>query len=140
MISFTEAKKIILAQSFDWGQEEVDLSKAGGRVLAEPVYVDRPQPPFDRVTMDGIAIHYPTYAEGQRFYPIERMQAAGAPPLPLTNTNYCVEIMTGAALPPGVSTVIRYEDLTPMDGGFRLPEGIMDQKNIHFSGSEIGRA
>jgi molybdopterin molybdotransferase len=64
------------------------------------------------------------------------MQPAGAAPASLINRNECIEIMTGAALPPGVTTVIRYEDLEKKDNTFLLPEGIVDRKNIHFSGSD----
>lgn len=137
MISQSQALQITLEQTFDWGSERLPLEQSLGRVLAEDIKADRPQPPFDRVTMDGICIDFSSYAEGQRFFPIERLQAAGDPPLALQDASQCIEIMTGAALPSGVSTVIRYEDLVAKDNGFLLPEGIQDQKNIHFSGSDL---
>jgi molybdopterin molybdotransferase len=87
--------------------------------------------------MDGIAIHYAAYAEGQRAFPVARMQAAGQPPVPLTNPKQCVEIMTGAALPEGCTTVIRYEDLERKGDSFHLPEGVEDGKSIHFVGSDV---
>lgn len=136
MISFEEAISIASSQSFDWGTESIALADSAGRILRQSVSPDRPQPPFDRVTMDGIAIDYVAYASGQRLFAIERMQAAGAVPEALRDSSCCIEIMTGAALPAGVSTVIRYEDLEKVDNAFRLPAGIMDRKNIHFAGSD----
>jgi molybdopterin molybdotransferase len=65
------------------------------------------------------------------------MQAAGQPPVPLTNPKQCVEIMTGAALPEGCTTVIRYEDLERKGDSFHLPEGVEDGKSIHFVGSDV---
>lgn len=137
MISQTEAIAITLQQVFDWGTESIPLEQSFSRVLAEDIIADRPQPPFNRVTMDGICIDYTAYAKGQRFFPIARLQAAGDVPLPLTDPTQCIEIMTGAALPSGVSTVIRYEDLKAENNGFLLPDGLTDNKNIHTVGSDL---
>ena len=67
-----------------------------GRVLAE-----RDQPPFARVTMDGIAIAHSAFAAGKRRFPIQGTQAAGATPSSLGATDGCIEVMTGAVLPAG---------------------------------------
>lgn len=106
-------------------------------MLAAPIVADRDQPPFNRVAMDGIAIDYTAYAAGQRVFPVAWLQAAGAEPRPLTDPAQCVEIMTGAALPAGVSTVIRYEDLVREGDAFRLPDGLPDGKAIHQRGKDI---
>ena len=58
MILVEEAEKIILDQSRDYGTEIVSFDNCLGRVLAEDIYADRDFPPFNRVTMDGIAINY----------------------------------------------------------------------------------
>jgi molybdopterin molybdotransferase len=138
MIAQPEALRIVRRQIFDWGTTSVPLSRALGRILSEDIRADRPQPPFDRVTMDGICIDYRSYANGQRYFPRARLQAAGDVPEPLADPTNCIEIMTGAALPPGVSTVIRYEDLEATEAGFHLPEqGVLDKKNIHWAGSDL---
>ena len=63
MISVQEATEIILQHSADYGVEEVPLVKAIGRILREDLMADRDFPPYDRVTMDGIAIKYESYAQ-----------------------------------------------------------------------------
>ncbi|WP_173021451.1 molybdopterin molybdotransferase MoeA [Lewinella sp. W8] len=137
LIDYRDALRLVAEQSFTRNEELVPLPAAAGRVLSQPVRADRPQPPFNRVAMDGIAINYAAYAAGQRDFPIARLQAAGQPPLPLTNPKQCVEIMTGAALPGGCTTVIRYEDLERRGDAFRLPEGVEDGKSIHFAGADV---
>lgn len=137
LISREEAMRLLLEQTFDWGTEAVPLLLAGNRVLREPIFPDRPQPPFNRVMMDGIAIHYPRYASGQRFFTTDGFQGAGEPPKPLTKLDHCREIMTGAVLPEGASTVIPYEALQASSGGFLLNEGVQDCKNIHQKGSDL---
>jgi molybdopterin molybdotransferase len=42
---------------------------------------------------------------------VERTQFAGQAPQPLQNPQAAIEIMTGASLPAGTDTVVRYEDL-----------------------------
>lgn len=137
LIPVTAARRCLAAIDLAWPTQTVALTDAPDRVLAQPIVADRDQPPFDRVAMDGIAIDYTAYAAGLRRFPVARLQAAGTPPEPLTDPARCVEIMTGAALPPGVTTVVRYEDLTREGKAFRLPEGVEDGKSIHRRGKDI---
>ena len=74
---------------------ERTLSETVGAVLRETVQAERDQPPFDRVTMDGIAISYADWENGQRRYRVIGTQGAGAPPLKVDRAGDCVEIMTG---------------------------------------------
>ena len=130
------ALDLVLQQRFDYGTERIPLHRATGRILRQTVTADRDQPPFDRVAMDGIAIDYTTYATGRRHFPVAHLAPAGAPPKPLTDPQKCVEVMTGAPLPPGTTTVIRYEDLERDDRGFTLPEGVTDDRSIHRRGKD----
>ena len=111
MITVSEATKIINRVSLALPSELVELATALGRVLAEPIVADRDFPPFDRVTMDGIALRYEKWEQGQKEFIVESIQAAGAPESKMINPSYCVEIMTGAVLPKNCDTVIRYEDV-----------------------------
>jgi molybdopterin molybdotransferase len=112
MLTVDEATRRVLATVHPLPAENVPLPEALGRVLREPLYADRDFPPFNRVAMDGIAVAFAAVAAGQLTFPIERTQLAGQPPLPFQQPGAAIEIMTGAALPPGTDTVVRYEDLT----------------------------
>ncbi len=137
MISVKEATEIILQHSVDYGVEEVPLVEAIGRILREDLIADRDFPPYDRVTMDGIAIKYASYAQGQRQFPIEKVIAAGDPEGELKEQNNCVEIMTGAVLPKGADIVIRYEDLEIKDGVATVTtEAIKASQNVHRKGTD----
>jgi molybdopterin molybdotransferase len=111
VLSVEDAYRQVLATARLLPTEIVPLAAAVGRVLRQEVVADRDFPPYNRVTMDGIALPFSTLQAGQKTFPIERTQLAGAVPAALTNPQAAVEIMTGAALPPGTDTVIRYEDL-----------------------------
>ena len=111
MISVAEAEYLVLATARPLPAETVPLLSASGRVLRQDLTADRDFPPFHRVAMDGIALAYEAVAGGQISFPIESTQFAGAPPQPLQNPQAAVEIMTGAVLPSGTDTVVRYEDV-----------------------------
>ncbi|MFD2784914.1 molybdopterin molybdotransferase MoeA [Hymenobacter rubripertinctus] len=112
MISVAEATRLVAATIRPLGLEYLSLTLAAGRVLREDLRADRDFPPFNRVAMDGIALRYAALAAGQTAFRIESTQFAGQPPVAVADATAAVEIMTGAMLPAGVDTVIRYEDLT----------------------------
>jgi molybdopterin molybdotransferase len=95
--------------------ESRPLAALAGAVLAQSVRAERDQPPFDRVTMDGIAISCDAWRAGQRRFRIAGTQAAGQPPRALP-PGECLEVMTGAVLPPGSDCVIPVERLAVSDG------------------------
>lgn len=137
MITVEEAEMIILSRPMDLGSEKVLLSNATGRVLCQDMIADRDFPPYDRVTMDGIAIKHAPYADGRRAFRISGIGAAGAPRATLANAEDCIEIMTGAVLPQGTDTVIRYEDVEITDGIARIQdEHVNKGKNIHRKGHD----
>src|SRR5690606_4973896 len=100
--------------------ERLPLSQCTGAVLREAVIADRDQPPFDRVTMDGVAIAYQDFLNGTRRFRIVGMQGAGAAPLKLEQPGQCVQIMTGAVLAQGSDTVVPVERVQIADGWCEL--------------------
>lgn len=131
MISADQALQIVLDNAIELGVESLNLHSSIGRVLAEDIIADRDFPPFDRVSMDGIAINYKTYREGQRKFVVESIGPAGAPTVKLEDPQKCIEIMTGASLPVGTDTVIRFEDLSEVDTSFIINEKVKEGQNVH---------
>jgi molybdopterin molybdotransferase len=137
MISVSEATAIIHQHLYLPKKEKVDLSRAVGRVLAEPVIADRNFPPFHRASMDGIAVSFTSFQNGRRDFDIEGIAAAGQPLSQLKNIANAVEIMTGAMLPQNADTVIRYEDLEINDGRAHLKIDAVERgQNIHPEGQD----
>jgi molybdopterin molybdotransferase len=137
MISVQEATRIILSNATSYGVETLPLLQAAGCFLRQDLVADRDFPPFDRVAMDGIAICYEAFRAGRRVFPIEGLQAAGAPQLSLAGAHACLEVMTGAMLPAGTDTVIRYEDLEISKGQATMQvEDVQPGQNIHRQGSD----
>ncbi|MEO1449278.1 MAG: molybdopterin molybdotransferase MoeA, partial [Bacteroidota bacterium] len=138
MIPVQEALQHILSRT---GQPEIvnlPLAEAYGHILAEPLVADRDFPPFDRVTMDGIAIRYADYAAGMRHFDVTGVGAAGSPQIEMGPSGTCVEIMTGAMCPAGADCIIRYEDVTFENetASLRKEAKVREGQNIHRQGSD----
>ncbi len=137
MISVQEASSIILSNLWSSAIELIDLNSAVGRILAEPIFADRNFPPFNRATMDGIAISSKIFQAGQKEFSIEGVQPAGTPQLKLNNPQACFEVMTGAMLPIGTDAVVRYEDVEIKDNKATvLLNEVIARQNIHSEGQD----
>jgi molybdopterin molybdotransferase len=112
------------------------LAELAGAVLREPIVSSRDQPPFDRVTMDGIAFAYAAYADGRRSFRIAATQGAGMAPATLPGEDACIEVMTGAMVPTGCDCIVPVEKLTVHDGVARLGDDASPTRNanIHARG------
>lgn len=137
MITVHEALAQIATYAKDFGVEAIPLLQSTNRILAQDVVADRDFPPYHRVTMDGIAINSKVFDGGQRNFPIENIQAAGAPLQPLKNEHNCIEVMTGAVLPEGTNAVIPYEECEINDGIATVQSAtIKPLQNIHQQGTD----
>ena len=116
VLGVEEALERILATVHVLEPEHAGLLKAAGRVLAEPVAADRDIPPLANSAMDGYAVRG---ADLDAPTPIQLRVvgevAAGYVPDVTVAAGQAVRIMTGAPVPDGADTVVRFED-TFLDG------------------------
>ena len=133
MITVEEAEKLVLAQAADYGNEIIPFDMALGRVLAETIKADRDLPPFNRATLDGIAINYGSIEKGIRLFNIKATQAAGDIPVNINSQDECIEIMTGASLPASVDTIIPYEHIDIKDSIATITNPVAQKgQNLHL--------
>jgi len=139
MLEVNEAEQLIRSAVALFPDEEVSLAEAHGHVLREPVLADRDFPPYDRVTMDGIALSYASYRNGRRSFTIEGTGFAGEPAACLRDPDHaCVQIMTGAILPMGADTIIPVENLDMREGTAHIhPDtDVAPLQFLHSQGSD----
>lgn len=110
MISVYEAQKIIKDQAFALKAEEISLELACGRVLAEEVLADRDYPPFNRSSMDGVAVRVVDAGKGDSFR-LAGTIYAGDFNVKEYKAGEAVKIMTGAVVPDFFDAVVRVEDI-----------------------------
>jgi molybdopterin molybdotransferase len=135
MVSVTEAADIIFSNLYKPRVETIPLQQSVNRTLAESIIADRDFPPFDRVSMDGIAIKFNALKSGKKDFAVEFVQAAGNPRSRPVSEMKCAEVMTGAMLPENTDTVIKYEELEITNNVARLlTDKIVDGQNVHRKG------
>jgi len=137
MVTVEQAEKLILAEAKDFGEEAIHFEDALGRALAEDIKADRDLPPFNRVTMDGIAVSYAAIEQGIQSFKIKATQAAGDDPINIDQPDECIEIMTGAALSDSVDTIIPYEHVDIKDDvAIITVPGVKKGQNLHLKGAD----
>src|SRR5450631_1076667 len=118
--------------------ESLPLTQCVGGTLRENIYAERDHPPFDRVTMDGIAVDSAALRRGLKRFRIQGTQAAGTPQIKLGAGDDAIEVMTGAILPLGSDCVIPVEQLDIVDGYASLNTAVASSAyhNVHRRGSD----
>ena len=118
--------------------ESLPLTQCVGATLRENIYAERDAPPFDRVSMDGMAVDSEALRRGQRRFQIQGVQAAGAPATKLKTPDHAIEVMTGAILPIGCDNVIPIEQIDVADGSASLNTDVVNSPyhNIHRRGAD----
>ncbi len=114
MISVEEALDKLLSYVHVLPKEEVPILDSLGQVLAEDVYSSINVPPLDNSAMDGYAVRSSdTLGAGTDSPKLLRVidtVAAGSISKKSVIPGTAVRIMTGAPVPEGADTVVRFED------------------------------
>jgi molybdopterin molybdotransferase len=138
MIPLQEATKLVKQQSRSFGKEEVSIDEALGRTLSQKVVADRDYPPFNRATMDGIAINNNDWEKGIRSFTVAETLFAGCIPARSINSGECYKIMTGASVPLSANAVIRREDVSTLENEITVNVSeVKLMQNIAVKGQDI---
>jgi molybdopterin molybdotransferase len=120
------------------GQERVALGAAAGRVLAEAQVARRANPPQANSAVDGYGFAFASLTEGDQVLPLVEGRAAAGVPYPgAVPQGHAVRVLTGAALPEGVDTVILQEDVTLGQGRIAFRGGLKRGANTRRAGEDV---
>ncbi len=120
MIPVEEALEIVLAHTPSLPAEEVLLTEALGRVLAEDVRSDLDLPPFDRSAMDGYAVRAGDTSGAPVVLDVIGQVRAGQFPERGIEPGKAIQVMTGAPVPAGATAVQPVEKTRAIEGGRRV--------------------
>jgi len=141
VLSVEEAQRRVLARFRPLPGESVPILEALGRVLAEDITADMDIPPYRNSAMDGYAVRWDDLAgtgSPARLRVVGEL-AAGQVPERRVGSGQAVRIMTGAVMPDGADTVVRFED-TRLDGDFveilKVPKR---GRNVRAAGEDVHR-
>ncbi|PJZ71201.1 molybdopterin molybdenumtransferase MoeA [Leptospira perolatii] len=141
MISISDALKRILLKVNKPETILISLDQATGFSLAETVKADRDYPPFHRSTMDGFALKSKDYETGKVF--TYQTEVSAGMKIKLRKGERIVKIMTGAPVPDGLDTVIKFEDSKDVsqEGNLKMvrfvPTKIKSGQNIAKQGEDL---
>jgi len=137
LLSFDQARDIILDHVRPLGTERVSLLDAAGRVLAEPFSAPWGLPRWDNSAMDGFAVRSRDCAENAELKVTGYLPAGhpgGSRPL---EPMEAVRIMTGAPVPDGADAVVPVEDCAE-ESGFVFIEGkVRPGAHIRFASEDV---
>lgn len=116
--------------------ECVPVMMAAGRILATDVIALRSNPPLPNSAVDGYGFSGGREAGVHRMHLAQGRAAAGDIPGAVPPAT-AVRILTGAALPEGVDTVVLQEDVTVSDGQIAFRGPIKPGANSRRAGEDV---
>jgi len=118
--------------------ETVPLSQSLGRVAAEDIHAKRASPPVANSAVDGYGFAFDSLGQGTQILDLMVGRAAAGQPFQDTVLpGHCVRVLTGAALPVGVDTVILQEDVTVQNGQIAFHSGLKRGANARRAGEDV---
>ncbi len=119
-------------------REDVPLGDGVGRVLAEDIVARRSNPPEANTAVDGYGFSAGSVGEGDVVLPlVEGRSAAGAPFAGRVPGGAAVRVLTGAALPEGVDTVVLDEDCAVGEGEVAFRGPVKRGANTRKAGEDV---
>ncbi len=141
-VSFEAAQKIILNSISPLNAENISIMEASGRVLYEDVVSDIMLPRVDDSAMDGYAIIAADTKGASKKNPatlriIGEIQAGGSVGGKHVSRGTAIRIMTGAPIPEGADSVVRFEDTAEDAGYVKIVSETAKSTNYRFAGENI---
>jgi molybdopterin molybdotransferase len=137
VLSVEEAREHILSTVRVLEAESVLLLDARERVLAEVVAADRDIPPVTNAAMDGYAVRGDDMIADTVRLRVVGEVAAGHEAEMTVDSGEAVRIMTGAPVPPGADTVVRFERTRPEGDHVLILEPPSPGKNVRQAGEDV---
>ncbi|MEW2917879.1 gephyrin-like molybdotransferase Glp [Ruegeria sp. ANG10] len=117
--------------------ETIALPQAMGRILAADIIAKRSNPPQPNTAVDGFGFAG-AKPEGAQVMPLHPGRAAAGIPFDGTVPHgHALRVLTGAALPAGVDTVILEEDVTVKDGHIAFHGPLKHGANTRRAGEDV---
>lgn len=137
MLSFDEARALVLRDVTALGDERVFVADADGRALAEDVTAASPLPAFDHSAMDGYALATRDLdASGPFTLPVAFESQAGSVARALDPRTAC-RIFTGAPLPRGADAVLMQENVTRSSDAISFAERPRPFQHVRRAGEDV---
>ncbi len=128
-----EARSMLLRGVVALEAEEISVDDAHGRIAAEDVIAGHPAPHYRASAMDGIAVRS-----------ADTLAAAGGPVVlrvrgdgDADDAACCAPVDTGSLLPEWADAVVRIEDTTAVEDGYRIGNVVPRGRDVRRAGEDI---
>jgi molybdopterin molybdotransferase len=118
------------------GRETLPVSDTAGRVLAADVTAERSNPPLPNTAVDGYGFAGGR-GEGVHGLPLAMGRVAAGDAPGQVAAGEAIRVLTGAALPRGVDTVVLQEDVTSTEGQIAFRGPIKTGANTRKAGEDV---
>ena len=140
-VKVSEAIDVLLSLPVKLNAEQVPIGDAFCRVLAEDVSAAISYPPFDRSPFDGYAFRAADVSGASNENPvtlsINQEIPAGHTSVCDIPAGYAAKILTGAPIPAGADTVVKFEDTEFTEKTVTIFGPATSGKNIVLAGEDI---
>lgn len=141
MISYDEAKRLILEEVTPLPQHQVKLEALAGSFLSQPVTAKFAMPRFDNSAVDGYGVLVADLAGVTETAPAKLRLlgeiAAGSDEEFKLKTGTAIKILTGGHVPPSVEAVVMREYCAEHDGILHVSKTAKPGDNIRRAGDEF---
>lgn len=116
--------------------EKVVLADAQGRIAAVDVIAERANPPLPNTAVDGYGFAGGR-PDGSHRIPLVQGRAAAGDAPDTVPAGHAIRVLTGAALPQGVDTVILQEDVRVEEGHVLFQGALKQGANTRKAGEDV---
>jgi len=135
------AREVVDSLDLGGGTETVPLAEARGRVLAERIDAGIDVPGFDRASLDGYAVRARDTFGADEGDPaaldLVGTVHAGEEPAVHVGDGDCVEISTGAVMPPGADAMVPVERTDAEDDRIQFRTAVAPGDNVMLAGADV---
>jgi len=141
MLSYEDARSLVFEHVKPLGKRNCPLTESQGLALSEDILAPHGLPLFDNSAVDGYAVQSADLVDASRKNPVRLKKmgyiAAGDTGEEQMNSGQCLQIATGAPLPPGADTVVMKEDIELNESFVYFTQAIPKTQNVRNQGEDI---
>jgi len=141
MLNYEEARALVFQNVKPLGKHILPLTESQGMALSKVISAPHGMPSFDNSAVDGYAVQAADLVEASTENPvllkILGYISAGDSGKVQMCSGQCLQIATGAPLPPGANTVVMVEDTEVEGSNVRFTQSIPECENVRYQGEDI---
>ena len=141
MLDYEDAKALVFENVIALEKWLCPLNESQGLALSEDILAPHGMPLFDNSAVDGYAVQAADLAAASKDNPVRLEKlgyiSAGDTGEEQIVSGQCVQIATGAPLPPGADTTVMKEDIELDASHVRFFQAIPKTENVRYSGEDI---